>query len=136
MTARISMKKAREIVRLKFEKELSHHKIANSLNVSSSTVSDCLRRFKKANVTWPLDESLDDETLISLLYKERGSQVSSSALAIDWSEVRRKLTRKNVTKKLLWDAYKETHPDGLSYSRYCVHYRQWCDQLDVDMRQV
>lgn len=136
MTARISMKKVREIVRLKFEKKLSHHKIANSLNVSSSTVSDCLRRFKKANLTWPLDEGLDDETLISMLYKERSSQVSSSALAIDWSEVRRKLTRKNVTKQLLWDAYKEAHPNGLSYSRYCAYYRQWCDQLDVDMRQV
>ena len=31
--------------------------------------------------------------------------------------------RKSVTLSLLWQEYKETHPEGLQYSWFCDQYR-------------
>ena len=46
------------------------------------------------------------------------------------------LRRKGVTLLLLWEEYKEGHPEGLQYSQYCEHYRRWAAQLKPSMRQV
>ena len=48
------MRKIKELLRLKWELELSNRDIATSIQVSSSTVSDCLKRAMKANLKWPL----------------------------------------------------------------------------------
>jgi transposase len=37
---------------------------------------------------------------------------------------RRELERTGVTKKLLWQEYKETNPDGYSYAQFCFHLQQ------------
>ena len=40
-----------------------------------------------------------------------------------------------MTLSLLWQEYKETHPEGLQYSRFCEQYRAWAGKLDLVMRQ-
>jgi len=42
---------------------------------------------------------------------------------------------KSVTLFLLWQEYRETHPEGYQYSWFCEHYRAWRGKLDVVMRQ-
>ena len=39
-----------------------------------------------------------------------------------------------MTLNLLWQEYKEQHPDGYQYSWFCQHYRAWSARLDVVMR--
>jgi transposase len=39
-----------------------------------------------------------------------------------------------VTLNLLWQEYKEQHPDGYQYSWFCHSYRDWAARLDVVMR--
>jgi len=135
MPARITMKKIREIIRLRFEHNLSYQKIAMSVNLSSSTVQECCNRVRAVNLTWPIEESLDDSALEKMLYKPRINQVAPEDLVIDWDVVRKSLTRKNMTLQLLWELYFEKHPQGVRYSQYCALYRKWCGQLDVEMRQ-
>jgi len=43
-------------------------------------------------------------------------------------------SRKHVTLALLWQEYKEQHPDGYQYSWFCQSYRDWTAHLDVVMR--
>ena len=51
--------------------------------------------------------------------------------------MRRELARhKGVTLQLLWLEYREAHPDGYQYSRFCDRYREWRGRLDVVLRQV
>jgi len=45
---RLSMRKIREVLRLKFDCALSGHRIAQSCQISRSTVADYLYRFEKA----------------------------------------------------------------------------------------
>lgn len=42
---------------------------------------------------------------------------------------------KHVTLQLLWEEYKEAHPDGYQYSQYCELYRRWARKIDVVLRQ-
>ena len=47
---RLSMRQVRDLLRLRFEKGMSHREIAACLLLSSSTVGECLRRAEKAGV--------------------------------------------------------------------------------------
>lgn len=49
--------------------------------------------------------------------------------------LRRELTRKGVTLRLLWLEYRQAHPEGYQYSQFCLHYQQWREKLDVSLRQ-
>jgi transposase len=53
----------------------------------------------------------------------------------DLEAIHRELKRKGVTLQLLWFEYKEKHPDGYQYSRFCELYRLFAKKLDVSLRQ-
>lgn len=129
------MRKIREILRLRFECKRSQQEIAKSLGVSSSTVCDCLRRSKAANLEWPLPTDLSDEQLELSLYPPAQKITLEQRGVIDCAYIHKELKRKHVTLRLLWNEYKEQYPQGIRYSQFCDTYRQWCATLDVWMRQ-
>ena len=128
------MRKIREVLRLYFAAALSIRAIARSLGTSPSTVGDYLRRAKVAGLGWPLPESVDDTGLERRLFPVPPPSRTTRPLP-DWSEVHGELRRKSVTLSLLWQEYKETHAEGLQYSRFCEQYRAWAGKLDLVMRQ-
>ena len=133
---RLSMRKIRELLRLKYELRRSHREIATSLGIANSTVSDYARRAVAAGFTWPLPEGLDDAALEAALFPPLPpSRVPRPEP--DWEQVHRELQRhKGVTLQLLWLEYLTVHPDGYRYSRFCERYRAWRGRIDVVMRQV
>lgn len=130
------MRKIREILRLKWECHCSYHAIAKSVGVSSSTVSDCIRRAKSANLSWPLPAEMDDDVLIGLLYSPTTRAKKDEHTKIDFAYIHQELKKKHVTKLLLWQEYKAQNPKGYNYSWFCSHYRRWRSELDVWMRQT
>ena len=54
----------------------------------------------------------------------------------DWPVVHEQLRREGVTLQLLWQEYRQTHPDGYQYSRFCELYERWAKTLDPVLRQV
>lgn len=130
----LSMRKIREILRLKLESHRSNYLIACSIGISTSTVSECLRRAREANIRWPLPEAMDDEQLSLMLYPPKRS-LKADRGEIDWAHVHQELKRKHVTLMLLWQEYREKNPKGVGYSQFCNSYRSWCGTLDVWMRQ-
>jgi transposase len=105
------------------------------LAISSSNVYECLHRANSANLTWPLPEDLDDETLEQKLYPPPIKRSIEERGELNWIKTHEELKRKHVTLMLLWGEYKEIYPKGLSYSHYCDLYYQWKKQLDTWMRQ-
>lgn len=134
---RLSMRKIKEVLRLRFEQQLTHRVIASSCGIGVTTVREYLIRAKAAGVSWPLPEDMLDETLEHLLFAPNpagGSQTDVSLIP-DWSAVHVELRRKKgVTLQLLWQEYRTIHPDGYGYSRYCDLYQAWSKTLDVTMR--
>ena len=134
----ISMRKTREILRLRFDCKCSHKEIAKSICIGSTTVGECLARAKKANISWPLPEDLTDEQLEVSLYpsaQKTSAKAEEQRGKIEWNYIHQELKRKHVTLMLLWNEYKQHHPRGLSYSQFCHRYREWNERLDVWMRQ-
>ena len=60
---RVSMRRVREILRLKYEAGASDRAIARSVGVARSTARLCLDRVVAAGLTWPLPEELTDGAL-------------------------------------------------------------------------
>ena len=65
---RLSMRKIREVLRLKYECKRSNRDIGRSCGIGSSTVSDYLQRAKMAGLNWPLPDQLDDTSLERQLF--------------------------------------------------------------------
>ncbi len=134
---RLSMRKIKEVLRLRFEQGLSHRVIACSCDIGVTTAREYLVRAQAAGLSWPLPEDLLDEALEQMLFAANptaGSREGEREMP-DWSAVHVELRRKKgVTLQLLWQEYRAAHPDGYGYSRYCELYRAWAKTLDVTMR--
>jgi len=127
------MKKIRELVRLRLDRQASVRQIAAACNIGRTTVSDYLSRLEASGLTWPAAGELgEDELMAALFPPERAPQTRPHP---DWAEVRRELSRKGVTLKLLWLEYLRAQPEGYSYSRFARLYRRWASTMDLRMLQ-
>jgi transposase len=133
---RLSMRKIRELLRLRWEQHLSQRVTANSLRLSQASVSDYIIRARRAGLTWPLPDGLDDAGLEALLFPPRPDIPSDQRPVPDWSAVHRDLRRPNVTLALLWEEYRAATTDGFGYSWFCDLYREWAGRLKPTLRQV
>lgn len=132
---RITMRKIREVLRLKFECKLSNRKIATSTSIARSTVSDYIERMNAAGLHWPLPDDMDDAQLEQILFPQVPHPQKAQRPPLDFSKIHKELKRKGVTLMLLWHEYKAEQPGGYQYSQFCLLYRQWCDTIDPVMRQ-
>ena len=133
---RITMRQAREIIRLRSE-SVSAHEISRRLGAPRSTVREALKRAESAGLSWPLPEGLNDDALEAALYANRRSKRGHRRVEEpDWAGVHRELKRKHVTLMILWDEYIADNPGGYRYSRFCELYRAFEKTLSVTMRQT
>ena len=131
---RLTMRKVAEVLRLKWECQLSNRAIARSCSISHSTVAEYLRRAQEAGLSWPLPANMGEDTLFELLFPKAPPSRTRLIPCPDWSVVHTELRKKGVTLRLLWVEYREAHPDGYGYSQFCVLYRDWAKQLQPSMR--
>jgi transposase len=129
------MRKIKEVLRLRWANGLSKRKTAKSCGISRPAVDEYLRRAEEAGLSWPLPADLDDGALERLLFPAAPTLPAQVRGLPDWSTINRELKRKGVTLFLLWQEYRESHPQGYQYSWFCECYRAWQGQLDVVMRQ-
>ncbi len=133
---RTSMRQIREVLRLKWELGLSHRQVSRSVRISHGTVCDYLERARRGGLSWEKVKALGDAELEERLFPPPPSRKGAGERALpDWAKVHRELTKKAVTLSLLWQEYRECHPDGYGRSRFCELYRIWEGRLDVCLRQ-
>jgi len=131
------MRHIQEILRLKHQNQLSVREIARSCHLAASTVGDYLQRAEAAGLCWPLPEGLSEEALSQRLFGPDPAAASPPGQsAPDWPYIRQELRRPNVTLQLLWEEYRQIHPEGYSYSRFCELYRAWAGTLEPVLRQA
>ena len=112
-----TMRKIRDVLRLRFAEKLSLRHTALSLAMPLTTVADYVSRARAAGLTWPLGD-LDDDALERRLFRATPAAPSSYPQP-DFAAVKRELANKGVTLQLLWLEYRELHPDGYGYSQFC-----------------
>jgi len=141
MSERHSMRRVREVLRLKFECGLGHRAIAASCAISKGSVSEYLTRARDAGVTWDQAKALSDAEVERLLFREVGRKEPSLRAPIDCSWVHRELHKTGVTLQLLWLEYQEALAKSgggrpYQYSQFCDLYAGFCGRLTPSMRQV
>lgn len=136
-TESISMRKLKEILRLKYEAKLSHRKIGSSLSISPGTVSTYINRAKLMGIEdWPLPVEWDEVKLNKHFLQTKIKPRTAIPLP-NWLLFHPQLKRKGVTKQLLWQEYVERHADNhYSYPQMCRIYKEWLSRQQPSMRQI
>ena len=129
------MRQLRQILRLKYDKGLSHRAIARACSVGVGTVGDYVLRARAAGLSWPLAAELDDAALEAMLFPPP-APAGTPRPPPDFTWIHQELRRPGVTLQLLWHEYLEVHPEGYRYTQFCERYRQWRAKLRPTMRQV
>ncbi len=132
---RLSMRKIREILRLKFECELSDRKIAESCSVARSTVANYLSMAKSAGLKWPIPEDLSDTDISNMIFKNKDNRPVNKRNMPPMEYIHNELKKKNVTLQLLWYEYKQNNPEGYQLSYFCELYQKWSKKIDISLRQ-
>ena len=129
------MRRIKELLRLSAAGR-GQREIARAIGTANGTVSEYLKRARRAGLNWPGAEAWDDAALERALFPPPPNVLARARGLPDFGAVHRELKRKDVTLFLLWEEYKATHPDGFGYSWFCRHYRAFAGKVDVVMRQT
>lgn len=135
---KVSMRKIKEILRLRYDLGLRQDQIARSCNIGQATVHRYLERFAAAAVNWPLPAECDEARLENLLFAtRRGRPAGREDRPVpDFLALHNQLQKhKHLTLQLLWEEYRAQEPEGYGYSRFCELYGAWKDTQDVVLRQ-
>lgn len=137
-TQRISMRKLREVCRLRFHAHLSLRQISHSTQVSLGAIQKIISTMTQQGLDWSAIQALDDTHLSALIYpKPADSNVATRKELPDWLEVHREVKPKGMTLLLLWEEYVQQYPTRcFSYSQYCRLYREWLKKQKRSMRQT
>lgn len=134
---RTTMRKIREVLRLRMEAGLSIRQINHSTSISVGAIQKLLAKAESEGLSWPLPEELTESRLAQLFYPSADTRASHRFQEPAWETVHQELRRKEMTKLLLWEEYTAQYPNRCySYPQYCARYRQWAKGLRRSMRQV
>jgi transposase len=142
-TERLSMRKTREILRLKWQQGRSHREIARTLALGVGTPSEVAKRARAAGLaSWEAVDALSDEELDGTIYRRPAKSTTSAIRSPtpkhkpDPARIHIELRRHGVTLRLLHEEYLQAQPGGYGYTRYVALYNAWAERLKVVMRQV
>ena len=113
----LTMRQLRQMLRLHHE-GLGAREIGRRLGVARSTIQDNLKRAQAAGLAWPLDPDLSDEILEQRLFGRPATKPFRHRAEPDWGALASELKRPGVNLTVLWEEYREIHPDGYRYSSY------------------
>lgn len=131
------MRRIKKVIQLSLEAQLSVREIAGALDIPKSTVSDYLHHFQESGLSLSDLEEKDSETLYGLLFPKPPKKESTPRKVMpDFIRIHQELRRKHVTRLLLWEEYREAHPDSYSYTQFCELYNRFRKTLSISMRQV
>ncbi len=131
---RLSMRKIEEVLRLHHEGGRTNREIAQAVRASPTTVGEYLRRARLAGLAWPLPQGMTELALEAARFP-MPAHARVKRPEPDWAALHREMGKKGVTLDLLWQEYRERHPDGYQYSAFCDHYRAYAHSLPVTLRQ-
>lgn len=130
------MRAIREILRLSCDRHLTYRGIEQALEVSHGTVAQVIQRFQAAEAVWPWGPDVDDGPRERWLYPGNRGRPKTRPEP-DWAPVHQELrSRRHVTLQLLWQEYRQAHPDGYQYTQFCEHYRRYRARVDLVLRKV
>jgi len=120
----LTMRKIKEILRMKWVMKFSNRQVAASVNIAHKTVGEYVKRAEGAGLDWQQAEKMGEEELKKKLFPPRKAKLEACPEP-KWEQIDEEMQGKHVTRMLLWQEYIAEHPDGFGYSQFCDKYRKW-----------
>ena len=127
------MEKFSEILRLHYEEKMSVRPISSATGVSKTAVAKYIKAAVASGIEWPLPEGYDKSSLEKLFLQSETKSLLKPMP--DFPKIYEELKKPGVTLDLLHTEFKQDHPDGYGYSRFCYHYDKWKQTHDLSMIQ-
>ena len=106
------MSKIKEVLRLKYRNELSNRQIQTMTGVSRNSIANYIKSYIELGSS--LDEVLilSDADLSQLFISKKPISARSKPDIIhpDWNEIHKELSKKGMTRRLLWEELKDGVP--------------------------
>jgi transposase len=97
-------------------------------------VAPVIQRFQAAKAVWPWGPDGDDAQRERWLYPGHMGRPQTQPEP-DWAQVHQEWrSRRHVTLQLLWEEYRQVHPDGYRYIPFGKHDRRYRDRVDLVLR--
>jgi transposase len=119
---RSDMRRVKEVLRLAHELGYSLRQISRSVRLSSTSVRNYLARADAAGVRYDDIADSCEAEIEAVLFKQ--PDLPPSRPQPNWVTVAEDLRKDAVTLQLLWQEYRDQHPDGYSYSQFRRRYRE------------
>jgi len=130
------MRSIKDVLRLT-QAGLSQRQIADALGISHGVVGKYQQLAKHSTLAEAELAALSETELAARLLTNRDVEQSPPIRAEpDFAYLHSQLKLKGVTRWLLWEEYRNEHPDGYAYTQFCVHYRRWRQTVSPVMRQT
>ena len=135
---RVSMSKIKEVLRLKYRNQLSNRQIETMTGVSRNSVANYIKSYIELGSSLEEVLNLSDTELSQLFISNKPLKPKKSSMLIhpDWNEIHEELSRKGMTRRLLWEELKEKQPTIYSYSQFNRYYKKFVTTINPSMRQV
>ncbi len=132
---RLPVYRQRDIARFHFyDPETSSRAIAASTGLAPNTVEFLRKKLRKADITWPELEQLDDDEW-QLKLGTKDETISRPKEAPEWSWVHEEMRGADSTLDLVWQEWRRDAPDGIGYTSFTQGYKAWLKHQHITMRQ-
>ena len=134
----ITMRKIKEVLRLRFECRLSMETIARSLELSKGVVVKYCQLASDAKIDWKDVQDWDEARLRSVLTPNARQLACTEPYVLpNFALVHQELKGKCITLQLLWQEYAaSTSGKTYRYSAFCDHYATFAKTLKPSMKQI
>lgn len=130
------MRKIRQVLKIKYETNLSNRKIAASLGISRDAVKDYIKRASAARLSWPFPEEFGDDKLEELLFPIDENKNALRRPKPDYAYIHQEMKRDGATLTVLHEEFIADYPNGIGYSQFTGGYAFFKKKLMPSMRKI
>ena len=125
----------REVLRLASDPRLSNRAIGLLAKVSHNTVRTIRDQLAQCGQSWEELKHLDDKALAERLRTQPRTSPQRKAYP-SWPAVHEQLKLPDITLELLWQEFRTSEPESVSYAQFTRLYREWVNMRKLSMRQI
>ncbi|MCD6355221.1 MAG: IS21 family transposase [Prolixibacteraceae bacterium] len=120
------MSQIKQLIRL-YQQGLGKKTIARQLGMSKNTVKAYLQKIESGEFSPESLLLLDEPVLEGKLFAGSPSykQARYDSFKDELDYYSKELQKVGVTRRVLWDEYRQSHPDGYRYTQFCYHLSQY-----------
>jgi len=131
----ISMVQVRRIIQLKAE-GASKYSISKTLGMHRTTLEGYLRKLESTGKSYQILLEHSDQELVDIVYNTSNTYQPDGRfreLEKQFKCFLNQLKYPGVTRKTLWEEYKESYPEGYEYTQFCEHFARYLVRTKATM---